>query len=167
MSTTSIDFGNSKTSRKRKKEVVSLTDREDAEDILRAGEIAGVNKKDNEKIMKQRTRKTAEISARFTKAQQDRYDAYRQSKLPRTAVKRQMQSAGVSSVNDTCAAVMAGITKVFVGELVELARAIEFEWAESGPIQPKHLHEAYRRLRAQGAVPGKPRAVLKRRRSRS
>lgn len=30
MSTTSIDFGNSKTSRKRKKEVVSLTDREDA-----------------------------------------------------------------------------------------------------------------------------------------
>lgn len=43
----------------------------------------------------------SEISARFTKAQQDRYDAYRQSKLPRTAVKRQMQSAGVSSVNDT------------------------------------------------------------------
>lgn len=47
-----------------------------------------------------------------------------------------------------------------------IARSIEDEWNETGPLQPKHVREAYRRLRASGALPYAPAQPLMRRRRR-
>ncbi len=67
-----------------------------------------------------------------------------------------MQSVCGSPVNVKMAIVMAGITKVFVGEIVETARTAMEEWGETGPIRPRHIREAYRRLRLAGKIPYAP-----------
>jgi transcription initiation factor TFIID subunit 11 len=41
--------------------------------------------------------------------------------------------------------VVSGVGKVFVGEMVESALDIMDERGDTGPIQPEHLREAFRR----------------------
>ena len=42
------------------------------------------------------------------------------------------------------AQVVAGVAKVFVGEIVEKARHIQQNRGETGPLSPDHLRQAYR-----------------------
>jgi transcription initiation factor TFIID subunit 11 len=48
-------------------------------------------------------------------------------------------------VSPTLAFVVAGYSKVFIGEITELALDIQKEWNETGPLSPEHIREAYRR----------------------
>jgi hypothetical protein len=106
-----------------------------------------------------------------------------------------MQSVAGGNVSQKTAIVMAGVSKIFVGEIVETgtyrvcvrlyaphntrahvtvhawclissrvrltvyvwgtgaARTVMEEWAETGPIRPRHLREAYRRLQLKGKIP--------------
>ena len=48
---------------------------------------------------------------------------------------------------------MSGITKIFVGELVETAQKVMVEWGDTGKTQAKHIREAHRRLKRDGKVP--------------
>lgn len=56
-------------------------------------------------------------------------------------------------INNNAVIVVAGVAKVFVGELVEEARRVMDEMGETGPIAPFHIVEAHRRLKAACLIP--------------
>jgi transcription initiation factor TFIID subunit 11 len=56
------------------------------------------------------------------------------------------------SVSPNVIIAMSGIAKVFVGEMVELALGVREKLKEDGPIQPKHLLEAFRLFNNQNKI---------------
>lgn len=82
--------------------------------------------------------------AQMTEEQLNRYEMFRRSTFPKASIKRLMQSLTGTPISQNVVIAMSGIAKVFVGELVEEATKIQSRYGESGPIEPKHLREAYR-----------------------
>ncbi|KAL3673947.1 hypothetical protein V7S43_001634 [Phytophthora oleae] len=83
-----------------------------------------------------------------------RHEQFRRSHFERGAIKRCMAQAirecsatdkKAPSVTNVMAIVMAGMTKVFVGEITTEARRIMEKNGETGPIRPRHLREAHRK----------------------
>lgn len=97
------------------------------------------------------------VLEKFTPEQMSRYECYRRSGFQRSTMKRFLQTVAGSVVTVHMAIVMSGITKIFVGELVETARVVMSERGDRGPIRPSHMRESYRRLKQQGKVPLKRR----------
>ncbi|KDR72944.1 hypothetical protein GALMADRAFT_252302 [Galerina marginata CBS 339.88] len=77
-------------------------------------------------------------------AQYDRFEAYRRHALPKQAVRKVIQQTLGQQVSQPVAQIIAGFSKVFVGEIVEKARAVQTRRGETGPLSPDHLREAYR-----------------------
>lgn len=80
----------------------------------------------------------------FSPAQYDRFEAYRRNALPKQAIRKVVQQTLGQQVSLPVAQVVAGFGKVFVGEMVEKARAVQTRRGETGPLSPDHLREAYR-----------------------
>ncbi|KAG8925489.1 hypothetical protein FRC02_009629 [Tulasnella sp. 418] len=89
----------------------------------------------------------------FTPEQHDRYDQYRRSAINKNTVRKFINHTLGTNPSMNVAQVVAGFSKVFVGEMVERARAIQALKGDTGPLAPDHLREAYRKyLQETGAV---------------
>lgn len=80
----------------------------------------------------------------FSPEQYDRFEAYRRHALPKQAVRKVIQQTVGQQVSQPVAQIIAGFSKVFVGEMVEKARSVQARRGETGPLSPDHLREAYR-----------------------
>lgn len=84
--------------------------------------------------------------ARMSAADLQRYETFRRSNLPKTTVKKFINSVIGQAVNMNMIIGVCGLCKVFVGEIVTEAKKIQEENGEVGPLLPSHIHEAHRRL---------------------
>ncbi|KAG8178188.1 hypothetical protein JTE90_025954 [Oedothorax gibbosus] len=113
--------------------------------------------KSKEQVQEDKRERMQVLVSNFSEDQLNRYEMYRRSAFPKAAIKRLMQSITGSSVSQNVVIAVSGIAKVFVGEVVEealdVAEAAASGGSPPGPLQPKHLREAVRRLRTRNAIP--------------
>ncbi|CAH8563687.1 unnamed protein product [Schistosoma rodhaini] len=91
-------------------------------------------------------RKLLALLAHFDEEQLNRFETFRRATFTKAVVRRLIQSIAPCSVSQNVVIAMAGLTKVFIGELVEEALNYKEQLGESGPLKPKHIREAYRIL---------------------
>lgn len=93
--------------------------------------------------------------AKFDPAQLQRYEQYRRSDLKTAKIKKVLTAINpvLAKSSDHFLVAVKGLAKVFVGDVVEAALEVREHCGDSGPLQPKHLREAYRRLQRTGAIP--------------
>lgn len=64
-----------------------------------------------------------------------------------------MQNVCGGTVSQNVVIAMAGMAKVFVGEIVEQGCLARDRCGEKGPLKPKHIREATRKLRQANKIP--------------
>lgn len=100
------------------------------------------------------------VLSSMTADQHHRYETFRRVGFPRPFIKKLITKAWSGAMSATTLAnamiVVAGIAKVFVGELVEEAREVADEWGDEAspgrPLLPSHYREAQRRLVNSGRI---------------
>ena len=119
----------------------NLENGDDEEDEMANDEARGADRE-----------KMAEMLRYFTPEQMDRYECYRRSSLPKPALRRVFQAVTGTILNPNGLIVLAAVGKLFVGELVELAREIADDEGVSDleEIKPAHVREAHRRMEQSG-----------------
>ncbi|ODV89758.1 hypothetical protein CANCADRAFT_20028, partial [Tortispora caseinolytica NRRL Y-17796] len=96
--------------------------------------------------------------------QMSRYEYFRRANVNKTGVKRLVNSVLGQSVSPNIAIAVAGVSKLFLGELVERARQVqkrelaisigEAAAEQLGPLQPHHVREAWRLYKIEkGTIP--------------
>jgi len=95
----------------------------------------------------------SDIVNHFSVEQTNRYEFYRRSSFQKAAVRKLISQVTGTPISVEIVIAMAGISKIFVGEIIETARTVMDEWRESGPIRPRHIREAYRKLKENNKIP--------------
>lgn len=75
-----------------------------------------------------------------------RYEAFRRAAFNKNGIRKIVNSVLNQSCNPNFIIAVGGVAKVFIGEMIELAKDIQKEWKDEGALKPSHIHEAYRRL---------------------
>lgn len=80
-----------------------------------------------------------------------RYETYRSAAFPKAAMKKILQQMLNQTIPERLAVMVAGVVKLHVGQLIEVARDIMIEGGENpeNPVRPQHLREAARRMTEQ------------------
>ncbi|RNA38251.1 transcription initiation factor TFIID subunit 11, partial [Brachionus plicatilis] len=94
--------------------------------------------------IEEENKKMQVLMANFSEEQLNRYETFRRSAFQKSSIKKIIQTVCGKSVSQSVVIAMSGISKVFVGEIVEKALDVKEKWGDSGPLQPKHLREAFR-----------------------
>jgi len=76
----------------------------------------------------------------------ERYETFRCTNLPKGTIKKLINNIIGQAVNPNIVIAINGVSKVFIGEMIDEAKLIQKEKNESGPLLPSHIHEAHRRL---------------------
>ncbi|KAH0545306.1 hypothetical protein FGG08_000605 [Glutinoglossum americanum] len=110
----------------------------------------------------QEKQKLAILVDSFNEDQSDRYDLFRRVKLQPSALKKIANQTLSQSIPPLVVTTIGGLSKVFIGEIVERAREVQAQWLAAatpdgvfkeemrGPLLPDHLREAVRRYRKDG-----------------
>jgi len=95
------------------------------------------------------------LVSNFSDEQLDRYEMYRRSAFSKISIKRLMHSITGTVPSSNVVIAMAGIAKVFIGEIVEEGLEVQRQENENKttPLEPKHLREAYRRINTKSHCP--------------
>ncbi|WOO78530.1 Transcription initiation factor TFIID subunit 11 [Vanrija pseudolonga] len=126
---------------------------EDEEEAAPAA-AAGVDVK---REAKRRRDETLLLRGQLDEEQGRRFDAFQTVVIPRGVVKRLNRDVYDQHVPNNLTAVLAGMVKVFVADVVETAKALQpYSQHPDGPLQPYHLQLARVRLQEQGLL-GTPR----------
>lgn len=94
------------------------------------------------------------LLSNFNPEQMARYEAFRRANVNRTSVKKLANAVLSQSITGNVAVGLSGMSKVFVGEIVERARdvqqrmepvnSIEELENQERPLKPEHFREAWR-----------------------
>eukprot|EP00198_Chlamydomonas_reinhardtii_P000087 XP_001689422.1 predicted protein [Chlamydomonas reinhardtii] len=83
----------------------------------------------------------------LTEQQKSRFEAFMRSSIPKPKMKKLMTAILRNAVpNERAIIAMCGISKLFLGELVEMARVCASQEGHTGPLLPRHVHRAYQQL---------------------
>lgn len=122
------------------------TDTEEAEEEKRgAGKRAATHSEFRDR-MKEYKKRLDENVASLTEEELHRYGQFRRTGFNKGGIRRLVGQVLGQSCNPNFTIVLTGIAKVFVGELIEEAKAVQAQWGDRGELLPSHVHESYRRL---------------------
>lgn len=83
----------------------------------------------------------------FNSDQMARYEVFRRVGFNKISIKKFASAVISQALPQNIAVIIAGSSKIFVGEIIEQARRIQKDQGEAGSLRPAHLREAYRRYR--------------------
>uniref|UniRef100_A0A0M3HYU6 Transcription initiation factor TFIID subunit 11 n=1 Tax=Ascaris lumbricoides TaxID=6252 RepID=A0A0M3HYU6_ASCLU len=99
------------------------------------------------------------LVANFSPEQLERFECYRQSSFPRRKVRRLIRQSTGQNPSENFTIAVAGLAKLFIGELIEEALDIAERLKENDkPLKPHHIELAYESLRRRARIfPVEPR----------
>lgn len=129
--------------------------------LSRLDSDSGGSLRSKKEVMDEARERMQVLISSFSERQLNRYEMFKRSCFPKSTIKRLMQNVSTgASISQNVVIAMAGISKVFVGEVVEEALDYKACRGDTGPLLPLHLREAIRRLkRKSGGAQGSAEVV--------
>jgi transcription initiation factor TFIID subunit 11 len=94
----------------------------------------------------EKTRPPRNLMHLLDKVDQSRYEKFRQAGFNKNMMRRLCFEVIGQSCNPKFIIAVSGLAKVFVGELIDIAKEVQKEEGSGGPLLRSHIYEAYRRM---------------------